>query len=442
MDLLVHSQDSWTTQPQLDVSSEGGQTSSEVGFEEINLLGYGKDVTYLYKKNVDGISHVFGYSDPQFLNTRARLSSSFQDTPSGNNQDLTLERPFYSLNTRSAGGVSLSHYNALQKIFQGAQQINQYDQEHLNVSPYFGLWVNDDPLNVVRTQLNYRYAEDVFSQNSTTPGTLPTAKALSGPVLSSTFIQSDFIKDTFVDKTGRVEDINLGHQAYAGLGIVDRKFGATENSIPFAINDAFGFGGDGSWFGLTSYGTSSRYRLYTEGQTAGRLFNTIYFANMNIYGHLMDDFPMTGVMHLESAYLQNPDTDNVLALGGNTGLRGYKVNSFTGNKSILFNLENRFFLPGEFLHLVYMGGAFFLDAGQVQPQGMGYNSKDLHTDVGLGMRFGLSRSADGTVIRVDLAYALGPVQQANRWILSVSTAQGFKRDTNTYANFPTPTITQ
>jgi len=443
VDLLVKTQDSWTTQPQLNIASEGGQTSYSAGFEEVNLLGYGKDVTYLYKKNVDGLSHVLGYNDPQFLNTRMRLTSSFQDIPTGNVQDVKLERPFYSLTTRAAAGGSFDHSQALQKIYQGGQQINQYDQEHLSLSPYAGLWVNNDPLNVLRLQVNYRYTEDVYrAQSITAPGSLPAAKALSGPIMSSSFIQSDFIKDTFVDRAGRVEDINLGHQSYAGVGYVDRNLGATENSVPFAVNDGFGFGGNGPWFGLVSYGTSSRYRLYTEGQTAGRLFNAIYFANFNYYRHLLEDFPMTGVVHLESAYLQNPDTDNVLSLGGDTGLRGYKINSFTGNKSILFNMEDRFYFPQEFLHLAYMGGAIFLDAGQVQPEGVGYNAKGTHADVGLGMRFGLSRSADGTVFRVDLAYAIGPVQQSNRWILSISTAQGFRQSANTYANFPSPATTQ
>ena len=83
-----------------------------------------------------------------------------------------------------------------------------------------------------------------------------------------------------------------------------------------------------------------------------------------------------------------------------------------------------------------------MDAGEVQPQGLAFETKDLHTDIGVGMRFGLSRSADGTVFRVDLAYAIGPIQQSNRWVLSISSAQGFKQTANTYANFPSPTATQ
>src|SRR5262249_17726813 len=161
---------------------------------------------------------------------------------------------------------------------------SQYDQEVLSATPNFGLLLNKDPLNVLRGQLTYRYSEEIFrAQDVTLPGTLPSNKALSGPIVSLSFVQSDFIKETFADRTGRVEDINLGHQTNAGVGYVDRKMGATENSIPFSANDAFGFGGNGPFFGVVSYGTSSRYMLYNKDQQGGRLFNTIYFANFNYY---------------------------------------------------------------------------------------------------------------------------------------------------------------
>jgi len=443
MDLDVTTQDSWTTQPQLNFASAGGQTTMSAGFEEINLLGYGKDFSYFYKKDVDGISHVLGYNDPQFLNTRLKLSSSFQDTPTGNVQSVNLQRPFYSLTTRAAAGLPFDHFKALQKVFQEGQQISQYDQEHVDFSPFVGIRANSDPLNILRFQFSYRYAEDIYRpQDVTLPGTLPSNKALSGPIIGSSFVQSDFIKETFADRTGRVEDINLGHESTIGLGYVGKTLGATEDSVPLSINDSFGFGGNGQWFGLVSYGTSSRYSLYAHDQTGGRLFNAIYFANFNYYRHLLEEFPMTAVVHAESAYLQNPDSANALSLGGDTGLRGFKVNSFTGNKTVLMNVENRFYYPREVLHLAYVGGAVFVDAGQAQPEGLGFSRSNFHIDVGAGMRFGLSRSADGTVFRVDLAYAIGPIQQSNRWILSISSAQGFKRTANTYSNFAAATSTQ
>src|SRR5205823_5558464 len=96
------------------------------------------------------------------------------------------------------------------------------------------------------------------------------------------------------------------------------------------------------------------------------------------------------------------------------------VDAFTGNKSLLMNLENRFFYPYEILHLAYVGGAMFVDAGEAQPQDKGFTGRDVHADVGIGLRFALTRSTEGTVYRIDLAYALGPIQQDKRWILSIS----------------------
>jgi hypothetical protein len=260
--------------------------------------------------------------------------------------------------------------------------------------------------------------------------------------LNGSFTQSDFIKDTFVDRTGRVEDINLGHQSNAGIGWVNRNFGATENSLPLSLIDAFGFGGGGQWFGLVSYGMTSRYTLYSSGQTGGRLFNTLYFANFNYYRHFEANFPFTGVVHAESAYLQHPDADNVLSVGGDSGLRGYSNNAFTGNKTLLLNLEDRFYFPHEVLHLAFVGGAVFVDAGQAQPEGVGFTGRDMHVDLGAGMRFGLSRSAEGTVFRIDLAYAVGPIAQSSRWVISISSSQGFAREGNTYKAFGPSTSTQ
>ncbi len=281
VNLNVMTQDSWTTQPQINFASAGGQTTSSVGFEELNLLGYGKDLSYFYKKNSDGVSNNLGYSDPQFLNTRLRLVSAFQVTPTGNAQSVDLERPFYSLTTRAAGGLPLSHSEGLVKVFQNGTQISQYDENQLSLAPFVGVRVNNDPLNILRTQLTYRYSEDIFKpQDVTLPGTLPQNKALSGPIASASFTQSDFIKETFADRTGRVEDINLGHVSNLGVGYIGRALGATENSIPFSAYDSFGFGGNGSWFGLVSYGTSARYALLTAWRNRRSTVSTPFISQM------------------------------------------------------------------------------------------------------------------------------------------------------------------
>ncbi len=436
VDLLVHTQDTWTTQPQLNFGSEGGQNHSSAGIQEENVLGYGKSLDYFYRKNPEGISNEFGYGDPQILNTRLQLNSAFLDTPTGNEEHVNIAQPFYSLETRAASGLAVDRVLGLQKVYENGNQTTAYNQDHLNVDGFAGLRLNDDAINVHRTQLRYHYIQDTYRNDAaTTPGTLPKRKALSGPLLKWSLQQSDFIKETFVDRAERIEDVNLGHQTSFEGGYSDRWLGATESALPFTALDQFGFGGDGPWFGLVSYGASGRYNLYASDQLGGRLVNSLYFANLTYYRHLLPEFPLTGVLHFEAAHLQNGDTTNLLSLGGNTGLRGFKVNAFTGNKTGLFNAETRFFYPYEVLHLAFLGGAAFFDAGEAQPQGNAFRSQDIHADVGAGLRIGLTRSTEGSVVRIDLAYAIGPIQQDNRWILSISTGQGFKRASNSYAKF-------
>ncbi len=124
VDLYVKTQDSWTTQPQINIASEGGQTSYSAGFEELNLLGYGKDFSYFYKKNIDGVAHQLGYNDLQFLNTRLQLKSSFQVLPTGNAEDVNLSRPFYSYTTRAAAGIPFDHATGLQKVCTNPERLS------------------------------------------------------------------------------------------------------------------------------------------------------------------------------------------------------------------------------------------------------------------------------------------------------------------------------
>jgi hemolysin activation/secretion protein len=138
---------------------------------------------------------------------------------------------------------------------------------------------------------------------------------------------------------------------------------------------------------------------------------------------------------MESAYVRQMDRENQLELGGDTGLRGFKATSFTGNKSVLVNVEGRAYYPHEVLHLAYIGGAMFVDAGQVQPPNQSFTTKDARASVGVGLRIALTRSTEGGVYRFDVAYALGPVND-DRIVFSISSGQGFNRNANTFAKFP------
>ena len=439
VDWFVKTHDSWTTQPQINLVSEGGETHSEAGIQEENLLGYGKSVGYFFRHNSSqGNSNDFSYADPQLFGTRARLSTQFVDTPTGREQHINLSRPFYSLETPYATGVFWNHVNGQQKVSDRGAQINEYVKDHNDLDSFAGIRLNQNALDVKRAELHYKYYADLYQADSlTAPNGLPINQTITGPTFALTRTQSQYIKDSNVDSVGRIEDINLGHQSGANMGYAGRSIGSTDSSVPISIFDGVGVSNKCDTFGLFSYGMVGRYTLYGPSQSGGHMANTLYFANANIYSHLhvSDWVPVTGVLHAETAYAQNADQADVLQLGGDTGLRGYKVQSYTGNKSMLVNGETRAYYSREWLHLFYVGNVLFVDTGEVQPEGIPFRTQDLHTDIGLGFRIAPSRSASGSVIRLDVAYAVGPIQQGHRVIVSLSTGQGFHRAGNTYANF-------
>ena len=130
--------------------------------------------------------------------------------------------------------------------------------------------INDDPTRVHRMSLLYRYTENVYHADvKTLPGTLPDRRAISAPIVGWSYQEMDFIKETFIDRAERIEDINLGHEFTSGIGYSAPLLGATESAFPYTFAHHFGFGGDGPWFGLSSYGTSGRYNTYSSGQPGG-----------------------------------------------------------------------------------------------------------------------------------------------------------------------------
>jgi outer membrane protein assembly factor BamA len=443
VDVVVETHDTWTTEPQINFGSEGNESHFSAGILEENVLGYGKNASYFYRENPDGTSREYAYGDPQLFGSRVQLNTLIDDTPTGNQHHVNLTQPFYSLTTNWAAGLDWSHVRGLQQVVENGADTTAYDRDHNEVDTFVGVRLNRNPSSVHRLSLHYTYFSDYFRSNANTlPGTLPINKSITGPQAQWNWVESRFIKETFVDKAERVEDINLGHQLQLEGGYASKVLGSNHNTVPFSFSDQFGFGKEGERFVLTSFGVVGRYATYEADQTGGRVNNTLYFLNGNYYNHLPTEFPFTFVVHGETAYAQNIDQENQLQLGGDTGLRGFEVRSFTGNKSSLVNVEGRAFYPHELLHIAYMGGAAFIDAGEVQPQGLPYSFKDVHANVGVGFRVALTRSTSGQVYRFDVAYAIGPIQQDKRIIFSIAAGQGFHRAANTYNGFPGLPITQ
>src|SRR3569832_321723 len=217
----------------------------------------------------------------------------------------------------------------------------------------------------------------------------------------------------------RVEDYNLGNELRVRTGYMAREAGADQDRWIFNAADQQGIGLGEGRFALAGAGFSGR--LYND-----KLENGLATVNLNFFWkNYLWTRTRTLVAHVEAAQGHRLDLNNQIKLGGSNGLRGYKNDSFVGGRSILMNLEDRFFLDGEYFHLVRLGGALFVESGSVVPEGSGFSPARFRSDIGAGIRAASTRSTSGGVVRFDVAYALSGGPGGSRWVVSLRGGQAF-----------------
>ena len=110
---------------------------------------------------------------------------------------------------------------------------------------------------------------------------------------------------------------------------------------------------------------------------------------------------------LEASVGRALDLDTQILLGGDNGLRGYPLRYQGGEGRALLTVEQRYFTNWYPFRLFRVGGAAFFDIGRTWGESpVSTPSRGLLKDVGIGLRFGNSRSGLGNIIHVDLAFPL------------------------------------
>jgi hemolysin activation/secretion protein len=221
-----------------------------------------------------------------------------------------------------------------------------------------------------------------------------------------------------VNRFERTEDINLGNEAAAFVGISTPSLGGEPgDSYFFFLSERRGFAlnADGFLLGTTSW--QARHRN-------GELENALARFRLNLVQKIS---PRRSLLaKADYHHGSNLDPEVQLRLGAESGLRGYPVRQFDGSRSLLLSFEGRWFLADDVLRLVSVGVAGFVDSGFAWPEGTKVALKDLRSDVGVSLLLGANRvSAARPGVRFDLAYALNPIAGRSPWLFSAGSQVGF-----------------
>jgi len=414
VDLEVVTQDVWTLSLSFDFGRSGGRNKYTIELQDHNLLGTGQDVALGRRQSFDRTSNLLRYSNDTFLGTRNRVGLWLASNSDGFQRSVRFARPFFSLDTRRAGGAFASSEERTDDLYTQGEVFDSFRHEIGFFEGNVGFSSGFRGGRTVRWQVGYTWDDNTFGPDpeSDEPSPPPPDRTLSYPWVGVNLLQDRFITVRNLDQIERTEDLNLGTQLDARIGLASRALGGDRDQVVarFLLQRGWSLKGERR---LAFVSASASGRWGAEGSENVRVGTRLRFYQRTFGRHLF-----SATLELDVAHNLDPETQ--LLLGGDTGLRGYPLRYQDGDRRFLFTLEQRFYTRLYPLRLVRVGAAVFADVGRCwfehDPRP---GNRGVLRDVGFGLRF-VSHKASSPTVHVDIAFPLDrdPSISSVQWLIS------------------------
>jgi len=413
VDIVITTEDLWTTI--LGISTEGGGGLYKLSFfaDEKNIAGHGigieTDLSFTTDDNDGYAIHIF---DSRFFNSRNYLDFSISDFTYDDEIAVTLLKPYYSVDTRWSYSGQFVNQRQKPRLFYQGEEIFQYKRDYtylsLAGSRAFGRYSRFQPtIQFIYNKLDFNELPE-YPDN----GIIPHDEIISGPGIGLKFTTFRYTTGTYLDEFGATEDLTEHVTLSGGIIWSGPTFQGDYETSVISLDAGFFFeAANGLYTGFKN----SYSHYYVDNFRRERIANTmetVVYLKPSTY-HLLSFRSVT-------SFAWRQKSNYYLTLGGDNGLRGYPDRYFTGTRLALVNTEYRIFTPIEIL-TVGLGGALFFDAGYIWDKDDNIDLHDLKSDLGLGLRLGLTKSSTARSVRFDLAKSL----DNNDWFISFGTENLF-----------------
>jgi hypothetical protein len=234
--------------------------------------------------------------------------------------------------------------------------------------------------------------------NATLPAAVPEDRKFIYPFFGFELLQDQFETARNREQIDRTEDFFTGTRFSTTLGWADESTGSSRDALLYTASYGRGFG------------SLQKKALLVSARANGRLEsgsseNALVGVDIRYFNQQTDKWVFYAT--LSGNYGHDLDLDNVVELGGDTGLRGYPLRYQTGDSKLLLTVEQRYFWNWYPFRLFRVGGAIFADAGRTWGDNpVGGKSQGWIRDVGIGLRFASTRSGVDKIVHLDIAFPL------------------------------------
>ncbi len=422
--LKVVTVDRFTLRLSFSASRKGGINKFRISAGDTNLLGLNKDLHFTHETRSDGGDiNRFVYKDARLF-SHFRLNTIHSQTDEGLYWEAQVEKPFWELQDEYAYSLTATQDHTRADFYEDGAVNTEVDQE---INSYIFQWSKElgsvDFSRRVAVETGFRSKQYGFAPDKIVAPP-PTD---SVPFTLSLFFddRKDFVVRRGVDSLVKREDIALHLGFSLGGGFEYRRRLGADFLNPM-VHGGFDFVGAPGANQLNAAGIQGRLRTNNGNTGAANLsgfYHHYLFASKNQ--------TWVGGVAFELISIKD-DFYQPLTLGEDRGLRGYDAFTFTGNKSLLLNLEHRLQYPWGSERWA-VGQVLFVDSGSVWKPGSSPDLGQLHWSAGWGLRIDAPSLFGKQVVRLDIAipfdggnptysFAVGQVFRHN------GVNEGFSRD--------------
>ncbi len=400
VDIEVSTRDSWTLDITANYSRSGGNNKTAYGLKEKNLLGTGLSIGFARTSDVDRSGSQVSVSYDQAFDGWTNVDFERGRYNDGKRTALTVDRPFYSLDTRFAGRTSFLDEDRIDSIYNAGKIVSEF-RHRLRYGEVAGGW--SPGLVNGWTQ---RFSAGALAQDNEylaepgriAPTPLPVSNDVRGVFLRYQLLQDIFLKTKNHNQIERAEYFQLGFNGRAQLTRTIAGMGSSRADWLFAValNDGYALSPTQKLLA----GATLERRIGSTG-----LPMTVGGTAFKYYSQPTPQSLWYGALSLDR--VRGGGIADQLLIGGASGLRGYPSRYQAGNQRALISLEKRVYSTWYPYRLFRIGGAVFADTGRA----WGGPNQNLDnggwlSDVGIGLRIALDRAAFANVLHVDIAAPL------------------------------------
>ncbi len=401
VDLRVDVKDAWTLKLDFRFAHVGGQNTTQFLVTDANFLGSGKQLSLGHSADPQRSANQVIYQDPALFGSYWQMIAAYEDLSDGHLRFFNVGQPFYEDQTPWSLAIgfldqkeNLNFYNQGTLAWNAVSSVQQHELSWAHLLT----WSGDSGMRagLMYSDTDYGYGLPQVQTPNLLPPLVLTPRRLAGLGATWEFFQDKYANYTNLKYIGRAEDYNLGWQLDAQAGSYADGFGGNV-SAPF-------YGLSASWGGQLSAHTLLLASAYAyDRQQNGVSHNLLSNLTLTAYNQ---DLPwQTLVAHVQWDAVLRPDPESYLYIGGIQGLRGYPNYFAIGDRRWQATFADRIVTPWELWSLLQVGFVGFADMAQIHQLSPPVWSP-AYSDVGLGLRFGITRSAFSNTVFVTVAWPL------------------------------------